>query len=369
MEFTTLPAVLATIAKGIDATNIDEKLKQTGGRLIRSGKHANASITQTLKYLIVTPTIIPSSSLKLDENIDNVIKVCVDMFASYYLQAFNWHAKVIDVETMKSLKDLSSHIDLSSDIYIPSADLNNVFSIKGIEASLEESRLNKLSKDNLASGVILEVTVRTESSITVKDKDGNEKTESRPKEIRIPIVIRPNIRYTDFETMKYVIGVSDKKTSLKSRWMQWRSGEITFWKDFVFAMDLIKEQKKQMMKGDNVYMDIVANANKAVGRYLTSGRKSFGSLYNIAIIDEQEEKDLEYELGGSLIKPRIIKELFKSNKLLMLCVLNRELERLIIYTRDLDGYTDVSLKSIKKSDSVNILDALKSFSNNTQPIL
>ena len=86
---------------------MDERLKQFGqaGKILYS---YDGSITKLLSDYIVEPTIVVSRELRDTEVLPKVIQAQVDVFASYYAQAFNVLSNVYEQDPLTSVKLLAS---------------------------------------------------------------------------------------------------------------------------------------------------------------------------------------------------------------------------------------------------------------------
>lgn len=369
MAFSSLVSVISYLNNYI--SSIKEDTEKAKDRVLHepglSAKGGLVSITDTIQPLLVDPRVVISTDLRGVDHVDNVLYILIDTFAMYYLQAFTMLGDIESYKTIKTLKELSS---------IKRGDYTKIGPVvlEDMEVALEDIKYlseevnteKKDTKNETAQGAInagkefsgLKLVKIVEVTVSAKEKT----------RIKIPVTIRLNPAYVANDVLDGIIGTAKARHSLMNRLDDLRSGNISFFRDFLFNQDIRKEHQKLLMKDKTgLYSEVSSKVNSAIGRYARTGEKGYGAFYNMAIISEADADRAARALGGQLTKKRTRDKLFNRNYLTILVVMDREWERATFYTRDMDGYATLGfdmLESKKDSSDKNALELLKSFSNN-----
>lgn len=347
MVFTTLGVIINTLTAigqhdgPIDKEESVNMVKRIPGLAIG---HGTPSLVDAIKPLLVDPTFIVNSSLSENEHIHDAVKVILQVFSAYYFQAFTYMATVKDVKVKKELGKLST-------VRKPRPGMFGNVSIEADKQGKPSGKVTIQDGMELSVGKILELKLTMDNGI----------------DVTLPVLIRANTVYATTESLMSISGALEYDSTLSRRWDEWRSGGITFWKDFVFASDLIANKKKLVVRDtEDIYTDVHSKANAASTKYVMTGEAQYGGLYNVMVVTESDLKSYEYKSGGKFTSSVIRDKFFSLNKILMLVVMDRDWDRMVIYTRDLDGYTTVGFSHLlkKSKQSMDMKDILGSFMNN-----
>jgi hypothetical protein len=85
--------------------------------------------------------------------------------------------------------------------------------------------------NNLGVGKILEVSLT-----------------NRGETISIPVTLTLSVGTTDSESLIHILGIWKRDYKFKERWHGMRSGELKFWREFVFMRDIIENQRKALIR-------------------------------------------------------------------------------------------------------------------------
>jgi len=374
MEFSTLPGIVRLVSSliGYDVDH-DKVIEYKDNENQKFGTGLK-SIVDTIQPLLVDPRVVISPQLKTDEHTKDVLTVMLNTFSMYYLQAFTMLGDVIDVKTKNTLKDLAS-IKRVNTSNIGGVVLEEFHHLEKSIYSLEEYGLKDVSVEDIKTGKRkqdfgpelykdlshLALAKILQLKITPKKSDAR---------VTIPVMVRLSPASAPADVIEGILGVTKMRHSLFNRIDDLRAGNISFFKDFIFNQDLVKEHQRLMMKDKTgLYSEVSNKVNQAILRYGKTGAKGYGAFYNMVVITEQDLKSIEKEVGGSLQKKKYRDRLFSRNFVVMLCVMDREWERATFYTRDMDTHSDIGydmLKSVSNKDSsADLMKMLKSFSSNS----
>jgi len=366
MDFSTLPAVYRFITSlvGIDNDEKDiEKLLEYDSTDMELPVGGIKSITKSIQPLLVDPRCIISSTLTGNEYLKDVNTILLNTFSMYYVQAFLMISDVLDVRTTKTLRELGS-IDRVDTTKIGPIVLEELNILSETGESTDISLEAKSDKRMVEVNADISRKIATAKVIQLKVREKKSKTK-----VSIPILIRINPAFTPPDVLDGILGVTKMRHALLTRIDDLRAGNITFFKDFIFNRDLIKEHQKLLMKDNTgLYSEVSGKVNHAMARYAKTGLKGYGAFYNMAIISDTDLKRIERAIGGSLEKKRNRDKLFNKNYITMLVVMDTQWERATFYIRDMDSYSTTSFDSLidvsnKTSESKDLMSILKSFSN------
>lgn len=334
----------------LDLPNI---LKQTHNILNTSwDENQIPSLTKTISPLLVDPKVIVPFSLRNDENVTKVITLLSTTFITYYTQVFKMVGQIDDMRVIQAIRDLSS-IDRGRTGNIGGVVLES-FDDSGLTLTMEEVNAD-LPKDfsklqNLSTGYVVNLSI----------------SGSNDRKITLPVLIRMNVHGANNNLISHILGIGDMENSLRSRLDALGAGEISFWKDFVFAQDIIKEHKKLLMKDESgLYQDVSGRVSGAYKRWMRDRTKGYGAFYNMVIIDSHTQNKIEAELGGSLNKKRYRDKLFNRNHVMLMAVMDLDFERVSLYTRDVDAVTNFGFNELKAnvSGGDSLMSLMKSMNN------
>ena len=350
MEFTTLRSIISTI-QAISRV-IDDPVKETGKIINDAGDAAKDTvmtgnnIVTITKALRVRPICIETEDAAMYDDIEVIEAALLELYGAYYIQAFSMISNVVDARAKSALASLSTES-------ITEHDLS-----KGLLVSTEKSAGTKFSKEDIH-------TLARLIELTLVQKDDTK--------ITLPIQLELPIHRVSLDTARRIMDLKGENKRFFSRFMQWRAGEIEFWKDLVFAQDLIKEHKKVMTEDDDGVITTLVKRSNADFKKMISGTATHNSINTLSIITSDDLRYIEREIvGGSMNKSRFRNKFFSSNMLLMLVVVDPDWDNVTIYTRELDSYTTVPVKSlIKKSKSGNndLVEIMKAFIAGNSPVL
>lgn len=391
------------------------------GYLANKGKQITDLATDN-SYLDITSlttveplTVISKDCLTL-EILPDVNQVLLSMFCGYYLQAVDTISKIKNIEVVRVLDRLNPNRDGSSILAgrmasdfamdlqsypittlvkenykykLPSNDTLSLENKSAINGELNSSV-------NLAIGRVLNVTISVDEkynhvtqgkpgkttyqidaatgrrySVTSNKTEDTTKVESRNLTVTIPVTVRLAVMTSGTPTILNIF-TGGPETDLVERFYSWKSGRISFFKDLIFAQDLIDNKKKLLMAKDgDVASEIFSRVNKSKGYGLLTNNPSLATCSNLFVITDAVEKELELKLMGKLSNANVRKKVFEETYAMIIVVINRQWERVTIYTRGISSFTELSYNEIKvaskNSKGPDISDIMKSLIRGDAP--
>ena len=341
------------------------------------------TLADVSKIARIEPITLISSSLAGQKELYNILHGVLNIYASYYLQAIHiLSAQLADVRIMKILdktnpdRDIktllaSGYIGLEDKKVLPHELRSNM---KTLSLTGSKYRLPML-KDSIATediwtedqdAVLTTSIKRLESfeklgsavgkvvEVTFKTQDAYQKASEGTAEVTIPVVIKLDNMVIPNEVINNLMVSSKDQITLGSRFRDAISGRIGFIKDFLLCSDLIKTQKRTMMKDPTgAYAALLKRLNNSKVYSALSGNISLAGISSIAVISEQDEQLIQRAIGGKLTNKMTRDIVFNNTSAMMIVVIDQEWERVSIYIRDMSTYSQNSFSSFKNSTDAN----------------
>lgn len=356
------------------------------------------SLADISKIARIEPITLISSNLAGNKELYNILHGVLNIYAAYYLQAVHiLSAQLADVRILKILDKTNPDRDLktlltSGYTAYESLDVNTSKNVKtlslegckfklpmlksdaqaavGMESIFDEdanaslsSSINKLDTFEKLGSAVGKVV---ELKFNVK-KDGEKDTQ----EVAIPVVIKLDSMVIPSEVIDRIMTSNKDEITLGSRFQDAITGRIRFIKDFILCSDLIKTQKKTMIKDPTGhYNQLLKRINNSKLYSALSGNISLAGISSIVVMSEQDEQEVQKLIGGKLTNQKTRDIVFNNTSAMMIVVVDSEWERVSIYVRDIDGFSQNSFdsfKSMSDKGTNNIGDILKAFSLNNAP--
>lgn len=264
--------------------------------------------------------------------------------------------KKISAESMK-LNDFGYNDDPTSE------DNSNRASLTSAVA-----KIDSFDKLGMTVGKIIEITFANGSI----SKDNNHKKDkdnkNDPGRSTVPVVVKLDTMVMSGDVITGITTSNADEITIGSRFRDALSGRIGFIKDFILCSDLIKQQKKTMIKDTNgFYSQLLKRINNSKMYSALSGNISMAGISAIYVMSEQDENEIQRRIGGRLTNKTTRDIVFDNTSAMMLVVIDKEWERVSIYIRDIDGFSQNSFDSFKPmtdKGNNNIMDFMKAFSMN-----
>jgi hypothetical protein len=369
------------------------------------------AITDIGKIARIEPiTVIDKDLIGIPE-LQHILHGVLNLYTAFYLQAVSiLSADLQDVRILKILDKTNPDRDLktvltsgytsyesytdhppvtlsleSCKYKLPTHTGNNkVYSKEDVEdwpGKLVNQQLeyDKPSKDNVtlqkveyldklptAVGKVIEV------KFSYNNATGGKKEGSSSNTTVIPVVVRLDTMLMTPDVLKPILTANEDEIKFSSRFADALRGRISFIKDFILCSDLIKAQKKTMMKDPSgIYTQILKRINSSRAYSALTGNISMAAISSIFVISAKTEKAIKEKIGGDLTNKLTRKIVFDNISAMCIVVVDDEWEMVSIYIRDMDSYSQNSFNDFKvisdKASASQITDMLKAFSIGQAP--
>lgn len=359
------------------------------------------SLADISKIARVEPITLISSSLASNKELYNILHGVLNIYAGYYLQAVSiLSAQLADVRILKILDKTNPDRDLKTLLtsgYIayeslggkeptPNKDTSSL-TLSNCKYKLQlgtstgvfakESILDEDQTGNPLSSSIqkLDTFERLGSAIgkvmEVKFKTTPNSAREHPQEVAIPVVVKLDNMVIPSDVLGSILVSNKDEITLGSRFKDALNGRISFIKDFIMCSDLIKTQKKTMIKDPTgAYSQLLKRINNSRIYSALSGNISLAGVSSIVVISDEDENLIQRHIGGKLTNENTREIIFENTSAMMIVTVSEAWERVTIYVRDVSGYSQNSFDSFKGATDKgnnNIGDILKSFNLGSVP--
>jgi len=184
--------------------------------------------------------------------------------------------------------------------------------------------------------------------------------------ITMPVSVVLNTKVIESDDFVSICKVNHQDKTFMGRWHKWRSGEISFIKDYLLCLDLIEADKKALL-ADKTHslLSMRSKRYKGVMATLLSGYASPNAVSTMIIISKDTANKVEITMRGSFKSHTVREKYFDSNSTMMLVVVDTKMERFTIYQRGISDYSEYTLDDIKHNDKkpngVDIDSVLKAY--------
>lgn len=328
------------------------------------------SLTEVTKLARVEPmTVVAKDCVSLDY-LPDILSSMLNIFVGYYLQAIALSSKIDNVKVIKILDRLNVDRDLNGQIFAMESkkDISNILESQykyrlpfSNRIATEDSNSEDQSATFSQNKIVTELAnLAVGKMVDVKIKTGDQ-------ELNIPVNVRLVPATIPMQSIIHILTLKQEDNTFIERFHAWRSGRISLINDLILCQDLIDEHKKALMKDEEgVYSEIIRRVNNSKKYGLLTSNPSLVSASNLFILSEESAKEVELKLGGKLSNARIRQKAFENTYAMIICVIDRDYERVTFYYRGIAQSTEISIAAIKASNSKNkgpdILDVFKSLS-------
>ncbi len=363
---------------------------------VRGTVGSGVSLADISKVARIEPITLVSSSVTNVKELDTILHGVLNIYTAYYLQAVHiLSAQLKDVRILKILDKTNPDRDLKTVLATghlgtesynapynaPFTHLINskTLSLEGYQYKLPATLSQESLRDDAPDGV--DSSKRIESfdklgsaigkvvnvSFCVNRKDGEEGST-----VNIPVVVKLDTMILPSDVMTMIVASSQEDISFSSRFKDALAGRIGFVKDFILCSDLIKAQKKTLLKDPTgYYAQVLARLSNSKMYSILTGNVSLAGISSVYVISDEEESQIQRKIGGKLTNASTRRIVFDNTSAMMIVVISKEWERVSIYIRDVDGFTQSSFSSFKDQASNKsgdqIADILKAFSISSAP--
>lgn len=188
--------------------------------------------------------------------------------------------------------------------------------------------------------------------------------------LNVPVSVRMRPMSVPRLLMKELASLGDVANSWSIRWNRFRAGELTV-AEWMLCVDILRHKRKLMaMDTKGLLKEMVERRKNHKIAAAATGRYSIGSAASFIILSKELENEIELELGTSFKDDKFTQRVFNENSAMMIVVIDREWERVTMYTRGIAGAAEYSFKEVEglsKGNGPDISDILKAYMAGSSP--
>lgn len=201
---------------------------------------------------------------------------------------------------------------------------------------------------DLSIGQIIDVTIT----------DGSRST-------TLPVQIRLRTIGMEPVSLAELLALGGEDNSVSARWMRFRVGDLTGWRNLVFQADRVDRYRRAALADKSGYLrKAVSRDNKALLATALTGEPSVGAASSICIISKDTAREAEELMNGRLNDFATRQSIFDQGLMLLLFVVDPDHETVTIYTRDIDHHATYSIRDVKSSSNEaksDLTDVMRSY--------
>lgn len=247
--------------------------------------------------------------------------------------------------------------------------------LKGVSDFYMASDWNRNPRDEKKSGIgskdkpLKDISLPSGRIIEVSFSAPNTKT---PISVEMFVQLLPRILPS--EVCSEIISLNFNKDITK-RWLQYKAGEIKFWKDFIFQLDVLKKRRKALKRdrtGD--LKNILDRQRSGLTRQLLKLFRVFPDMQNIAnsiLIMEKRSFD-KYTNDASLNfkKYNDRQKFFGKSYSMIVATVDPMYNRVELFINGIDAkaiYTYRQMTSAAKSDKMDLVELISAMNQGQSP--
>lgn len=370
------------------------------------------SLADISKIARVEPLTLISSNLTGVKDLYNILHGVLNIYSAYHLQAVNILAtQMVDSRILRILDKTNPDRDLktfltsgqlgmeSINLDPPSAATNDAVRTLSLEnckyrlpmlqsdgykhvstESMQHESFYGEGDDDTAETALGAAMLRVDSFdklgltvgkvIEVSFFPSNE-NDGEGQKVRVPVVVKLDTMIMPSDAVQRILTANAEEITFGPRLKEALNGRIDFFKDFLLTQDLIKSQKRALIKDPtNYYSTLLKRVNNSKMYSALSGNISMAGISSIYVLSEEDEEQIQRKIGGRLTNEKTRDIVFDNTSAMLIVVIDKEWERVSIYVREMKGFSQASFDSFRGATdkgSTMIADMLKGFTMNNPP--
>ena len=366
-------------------------------------KGTTPSLTAYTKQANIMSRLYIEDSILRDDICVPLVGVLNQLYVGYILAALNMDAccangrtvreqfQTVATENQNVVKDILENFGTNK--YKPSLEAGPVveeepatqrlpvsrvieITMQGIQVLSEKESENNsgtvVTDDNGKTSIDVNGGTQSKSNISVANKQSTYQFKAYLFVQLIPYILKPEI-------VDGYIG-ANFTPPISARWKAYKAGEISFWKDFVFAGDLIKKQAKILKKDkDNIIGDMLNRQHSALFKWweglfgMAAGGHGSHNTANTMLITNKITFDRACRENRINFADKTQRQkFFNKTWSMLICVVDPLYNTVDMYFNGLDvkgTYTFAMINKVgaKGSDSFDLKEVMSAFSQGMSP--
>lgn len=190
------------------------------------------------------------------------------------------------------------------------------------------------------------------------------------QQLTVPTMVTLFPNTSDSESFAHILSLHEQSHRVRERWHDWRSGNISFWSDFVMMRDIIKKHRRVLVKDKSGYYAAVSrqSRNHRVASILDT--PSLAEASNILVFTSTCARRAEAAIGGKLSDFGVREAVFEKTQAMIMFVVDRDREMVKIYHSGIEMANELSVRELKvanKNTGPDVAEILKAYQLGNAP--
>lgn len=320
---------------------------------------------------IESPCFIQDSLFESPDVINDVISNLYNIYTGYVLSALQMndlvagHRRVRDILGTVSTSGILTAVESFVDSRMISTGFRDLDEERGTDRSVASGKtsLTRFTDKDIppiASGRIIELKFATNTG----------------EPLTVMVHMKFNSRLIPDDVMAYVVE-GNFSLDMAKRWLQVRSGEISFFKDFILNLDKL-EKRAKALKSDksNALGDILRHQNKGNLRssfkllHLAGANRSYNLANSVLMFDDQLITPVAKKSGLNFDKVDDRRKFFSTTFALFIVMIDQRYSKVKLYINGVDDVATFSFNDLRRSagsDKTSIRDIMDYLNKSQMP--
>ena len=355
----------------------------------------------TKRSVISSRTYIQRECAALDI-LGDTLKVVMNMYTGFILTAVSMNQYVDSSRTARDVMDIVATESLN----LPKSKLSNfdmdaalATHFTGVNPQLAElnASTTNMLVDTLVDADVDTTTANRDNRTGAMHPSTGSKIIEYPKEVNIPsgriieIQIgtdkKPNKAYLNVNLFLQLMPVfvprdvvsafinMNFSPSLRKRYLQYKTGEISFFKDFLLAMDIQRDRRKSMKSDKSgVLSDMISKQKNSLFdtmlKYLSIYKNRQNIANTIMVVNATDFGKVCSKYNLNFTKFRDRQNFFNKSFVMMLVAIDEDYNKVHMYFHGLEQYgtyTFSQIASNAKTEKYDLTDIMKAYSQGVAP--
>jgi len=347
-------------SKSLEASDDLDKL----GVDVRAGDLARLN-----SNFVIEPDIYYTQTLKDTEHIDRINDILGNLFTANFLKGFNIMVNVAGMSASTAFDLLSTKT--SFDSYKATSSVLAMMSFEddvdgyvGLPINGDYTVEAKSVIDGKYDNDDLAKIVTAEADVTYDIVRDGVKTE-----VTVPLMVKTTIRRISSKSLYSLVEDKGFLETLTGRFMEARSGGIT-WTNFFWPTDLAAKYKAKRLDAiDDLYESISDQEATSASKLLSSGGRGMALNYGMYVITASELTRLEALSGLKMHKHKHADEILDKLRAFTMAVVDDDYTVVDIYIKAIKGKSSIKYSNLAKKKSGGGNDELiKALISNRPPV-
>jgi hypothetical protein len=350
----------------------------------------SVSLPQYTKRSVISSRTYIQKECASQEILGDLLKVIMNMYSGFILTAVSMNQYIDKTKTVRDIMDIVATEGFS----LPKDTISNF----NMDVALE-SYFNgqKMLVDTISDLDIDATKVARDERERNTSPTSNTKFLEYPKEVNIPsgriielkfgsekksdgihLTVNLFLQLMPIFVPKEVIAAfvnMNFTPSLKKRYLQYKTGEISFFKDFLLAMDIQKDRRKSM-KADKsgILSDMIKKQENSLFdtmlKYLSVYKNKQNIANTIMIVNANDFNMVCNKYNIDFNKYRDRQSFFNKSFTMMLASIDENYNKVSIYFHGLEQYGTYTFNQIMnnaKTEKYDLTDIMKAYSKGIAP--